>query len=109
MLCYDSNNNMFFNTENKDYIGSLHVCEVTKGIDDNIVIEKWFIPDISETVLYKRDINTLFSLTKQEMQKTRNFYFDLQFKKINVIRNIKGIIIPPKMYIMLQSSSKFIK
>jgi len=108
MLCYDSFKNEFFNTDNTNYIHDLFMCEVIKGIDDTIVIENWYIPDKQEQIIYKRTIDTLFS-SADSINKMREFYFELQYKKSNIRKNINSIIIPPKMYIMLQGSSKFIK
>lgn len=110
MLCYDSFKNEFFNTDNANYINDINICEATKGVDVNTVIEKWYFPSLLDNneVIYKRDIATLFD-SNDRITKLREFYFDLNFKKIDLPKTIRGIILPPKQFIMFQGSSKFIK
>lgn len=102
MLCYNVYENKFFNTSNEEYKHCLDICECTKGVDNSIVIESWYIPDKQETVLFKRSDNTLFE-SKHNLDKIRTFYFDLQFKE-DVTKVIKGIVIPPKLYSMFVST-----
>ena len=101
MLCYNVYENKFFNTSNEEYKHCLDICECTKGVDNSIVIESWYIPDKQETVLFKRSDNTFES--KHNLDKIRTFYFDLQFKE-DVTKVIKGIVIPPKLYSMFVST-----